>query len=497
MVLVFIALLTILIVLASFIYLRDQPSNIPPKAPSLKWYLPAFIQLFFYRDEFLKKCSETNEPLLMVNLGIKQAVIINKASTARDIFGDLGENTSDRPHAYPLKILVDGKGLIARDYTEDFRRLRKFVMKILKDMGIGDDILEERVINEVQYIEQYLRNQISDNTNKKLIDFVQLTNNASANIICNIIFGKRYSHDDSEFSGLMTQFKNIVLNFNPTQLWKLNPIAIRIPGTSMNRISNSAKTLKKFIHGEIQEHIRTYDENNIRDAIDEYIRQTQNGLLVLKDNKSRQEQDVDFLATILNIFGAGTQTVAHSLGWAMFFISRNLSIQQKCSEEIKRNIGDNFVKFSDIKLLPYCHATILEIFRLSSVAPLGIFHRAHKDVVYKNYVIPKNTIIFMNIFGVHHSSNTWGDDCDDFRPERFLRDDGTIEYRNELIPFSVGKRSCAGEHLARMEFMLFFCNIVRSFDVQLPDNHETILKNQEGLVRMSPYTHFNVSLKSN
>jgi cytochrome P450 family 33 len=51
-----------------------------------------------------------------------------------------------------------------------------------------------------------------------------------------------------------------------------------------------------------------------------------------------------------------------------------------------------------------------------------------------------------------------------------LDDKGNLKTINEFIPFSVGKRQCLGEGLARMELFLFTSNIMNQFEVNIQVN---------------------------
>lgn len=52
-----------------------------------------------------------------------------------------------------------------------------------------------------------------------------------------------------------------------------------------------------------------------------------------------------------------------------------------------------------------------------------------------------------------------------FDPLRFIDAEGRLKRCDEIIPFSVGKRACPGEGMARMELFLFFSNLFNRFKV--------------------------------
>ena len=79
----------------------------------------------------------------------------------------------------------------------------------------------------------------------------------------------------------------------------------------------------------------------------------------------------------------------------------------------------------------------------------------------KDAVIPANTMI-TPIMAEILKGEHWTEG-EKFRPERFLDDRGEVIRDKHFIPFSVGKRQCLGETLARTELFLFFTALVQQY----------------------------------
>ena len=70
---------------------------------------------------------------------------------------------------------------------------------------------------------------------------------------------------------------------------------------------------------------------------------------------------------------------------------------------------------------------------------------------------------------VHMDLKTW-DDPEVFRPERFINEQGEFVKHSHLIPFSLGKRQCLGEVLARQELFLFTATLLQKFRFECADD---------------------------
>lgn len=90
---------------------------------------------------------------------------------------------------------------------------------------------------------------------------------------------------------------------------------------------------------------------------------------------------------------------------------------------------------------------------------------------------------------MHHDQKIWGDP-ENFRPERFLSEDGKKYQKSEyLIPFQLGRRQCVGETLARDTIFLYLANIYQKFEITFdPNTPEPTLECQPNFL-LHPYPY--------
>lgn len=117
----------------------------------------------------------------------------------------------------------------------------------------------------------------------------------------------------------------------------------------------------------------------------------------------------------------------------------NPQVLKKLQNELDCVIGQNRLpNFNDRPQLPYTEAVLCEIQRMSNVAPLGIVHRSMEKVEFYNYLIPKNAIMLVSLYSLNMDKIYWKDP-ENFRPERFLSDEGTLmHHTDQFLPFGLG-----------------------------------------------------------
>ncbi|KAL2232592.1 UNVERIFIED_CONTAM: Ferruginol synthase [Sesamum indicum] len=86
------------------------------------------------------------------------------------------------------------------------------------------------------------------------------------------------------------------------------------------------------------------------------------------------------------------------------------------------------------------------------------------DLEIKNYVIPKNAVILINIWAIGRDPRIWPNP-DSFEPERFLNREVDFKGHDfELTLFGAGRRIFPGQPLAYRMVHLTVASLIHNFD---------------------------------
>ena len=130
-------------------------------------------------------------------------------------------------------------------------------------------------------------------------------------------------------------------------------------------------------------------------------------------------------------------------------------VQRRAQAEIDAVVGrDHLPTFADSPRLPYVRAMIKEVLRWRPALPFGVPHVATEEDWYEGMYIPKGTICIPNVWHCNHDRAVFGEDAEEFRPERHLDKHGEplpgpLETNQEgHVGFGFGRRICVGKHMA-------------------------------------------------
>jgi cytochrome P450 len=229
-------------------------------------------------------------------------------------------------------------------------------------------------------------------------------------------------------------------------------------------------TIRRFIGKQLQSHNVLYVENQPRDFVDAYMDEVNK---TTDPQSSFHEKQGVLVDTLMDLFSAATETTSTFLSWMLAYLIHHKEVQEKMQDEIDYVVGKRrHPSLTDRSSMPYTEAVIHEVLRFSTIVPFGIFHATTEDVNFHGFFIPKDTMIIPNLYSAHFDEAVWGDP-ENFRPERFIDENGKFKKNENLLAFSTGKRVCLGEGLARDELFLFAVSIFQTFTVtaagKLPD----------------------------
>lgn len=226
--------------------------------------------------------------------------------------------------------------------------------------------------------------------------------------------------------------------------------------------SERINDIKYFILEKIKEHQESLDHNNPRDYIDCFLSRMEQE----KHNPGTEFDLENLVVCGSNLFTAGTETTSSTLRFGLLLLMKYPEVQAKVQEEIDRVIGRNQMPcMSDKMKLPYTEATLHEIQRYITLLPSNLPHAVAQDTKFRQYVIPKGTTIFPLLSSVLFDGKEFPNP-DKFDPGHFLDKNGCFRKTDYFVPFSLGKRVCVGEGLARMELFLFFTTILQNFSLK-------------------------------
>ena len=156
---------------------------------------------------------------------------------------------------------------------------------------------------------------------------------------------------------------------------------------------------------------------------------------------------------LVTVIGAGHETTATALAWAIERLLRNPRVLEKLRASLAAGEDD------------YLDATIKETLRSRPVIS-GVARKLTEPLEIGGYEVPAGTIVDVAITALHHREDLYPDPFA-FRPERFLADDAPDGY--SWVPFGGGVRRCIGASFAQYEMRIVLSEIVTRCELEATD----------------------------
>nr|XP_035124411.2 cytochrome P450 2C18 isoform X2 [Callithrix jacchus] len=378
----------------------------------------------------LTNFSKVYGPVFTVYFGLKPIVVLHGYEAVKEALIDHGEEFSGRG-SFPVAEKVN-KGLgILFSNGKRWKEIRRFSLMTLRNFGMGKRSIEDRVQEEARCLVEELRK-----TNASPCDPTFILGCAPCNVICSIVFHKRFDYKDQRFLNLMEKFnENLRLLSSPwIQVCNNFPALIDYLPGSHNTVLKNFAYVKNYVLERIKEHQESLDVNNPQDFIDCF-------LIKMEQEKHNQQSEFtieNLIATVTDVFGAGTETTSTTLRFGLLLLLKYPEVTAKVQEEIERVAGRNRSPcMQDRSHMPYTDAVVHEIQRYIDLIPTNLPHAVTCDVKFRNYLIPKGTTIIASLTSVLHNDKEFPNP-EMFDPSHFLDKSGNFKKSDYFMPFSTG-----------------------------------------------------------
>ncbi|XP_069113184.1 cytochrome P450 1A1-like [Argopecten irradians] len=427
--------------------------------------------------EYLTTLRATYGDVFQITMGSTPTIVLNGLGTIRSALIKQAEDFAGRPNFYSFKFIANGNSMGFGDYGSKWKMHRRIAQNSLALFtNKRNSPIEMAIASEADLLTSNLlaSNGAPYDPHNEIYLSV-------GNIICALCFGKRYKRDDEDFTHLVKmndEFMAFAGAGNPVDIM---PWMRHFTKGSFNKFIGILETMNKFSLKKRQEHLDTYDSSHMRDITDALIKATQD--IPEEDKEAVGLTDEHILTTVQELIGAGFDTIASSLQWAILFMATHPDFQETAHTEIREKIGlSRQISFDDIECLPYTEACILETMRHSCIFPFALPHSTTRDTVLEGYCIRANTLVFVNLWSVNRDPDVF-DNPNDFDPGRFLDSDGNVDKNmvDLFLPFGAGRRKCPGEQLARMELFLFFASMIQKCLFKTIPGKEPVIDSKYGL----------------
>lgn len=183
----------------------------------------------------------------------------------------------------------------------------------------------------------------------------------------------------------------------------------------------------------------------------------------------------DVTSIMYDLFGAGTDTIAITVEWAMAELLRNPSVMAKARAEMNHVLAGKVkateMEENDVEKLPYLQAVVKEVMRLHPAAPILVPHRAEEDdAEIGGYAVPKGSTVIFNVWAIMRDPVAW-ERPEEFMPERFLDMAEEVDFRgkdHKFMPFGTGRRLCPGLSMAKRVVPFILASLLHAFEWRLP-----------------------------
>ncbi|KAK7222829.1 hypothetical protein V2G26_010832 [Clonostachys chloroleuca] len=193
------------------------------------------------------------------------------------------------------------------------------------------------------------------------------------------------------------------------------------------------------------------------------------------DNSISEDQVMSLTQANIN---AGSDTTAISLRTIFYHVLKVPGCYEKLMGELVAAEANNqfadletrLVSWNEAQKLPYLDAVIKESLRIFPAVGLSMERVVPpKGAVIAGNFVPGGTIVGCSPWVINYRKDVFGDDVDQFRPERWVEatTDELSRMKKYFLTFGMGSHTCIGKNISYLEMYKVVAAVLRNFTVSL------------------------------
>ncbi|XP_022856463.1 cytochrome P450 94A1-like [Olea europaea var. sylvestris] len=315
--------------------------------------------------------------------------------------------------------------------------------------------------------------------NRHVIDLQEVLRRFTFDNICNVAFGVDPAWLDMKRVGETSLVSSFVQAFDYAVEVSFNRFMLPLPAIwKIKRLLNigSEKRYKEAIEiiNEYAMNIIRFKEENCRnddkqeknqDLLSRFNHSASNLGFLDQDQKRRFLRDI-----VISFILAGKDSTSTALTWFFWLIAGHARCERLIYEELSAASSEaRLASFSydDLKKFNYLHAALSESLRLFPPVPINSRLTISDNILSSGTYVGKGWFADYSAYAMGRMKRLWGPDCMEFRPERWLDDDGVFQPRDQFkFPvFHCGPRMCLGKDMAYVQMKSIAAAVMYEFEV--------------------------------
>ena len=188
--------------------------------------------------------------------------------------------------------------------------------------------------------------------------------------------------------------------------------------------------------------------------------------ILLHEMAKEIRDPIELRYQILQVFLPARDTTSIAVGNALFHLARNPKIWTDLRTTALA-LGSQSLTFEVLKsLVPFKHV-LFETIRLQGPSGRVLRTALHNTILPRGggpngqfpVFVEKDVVVALNLWALHHDKDIWGEDVDEFKPQRWVDKRPLWEF----VPFLGGLRICPAQQQVLTQAVYVLVRLVREF----------------------------------